>query len=319
MGLHAERASFWDEALNGKIQILDYAESDYPDLSSIRAAVYREATNRHVKAQTVVHDEHHLVVAAFGGMSGLPKIPLRDLRQAVRGATHESSPATVRLGAGKGVAPERLLIPMARLPVIKPSLDDPLYTNPGAYWKDRVWEPAAAWVSPYKGDHPVGPQQCIWQPRNEMWDIEDLSWLQDRREAGTLYPWELRQGFCPPGTALSETRNLPHPHTGVKRPQPWVWQPLDWLELASERCYCTCDMRLDGTLVDPGDRDHFSDPDGNSCGYWTAPDPEEDIAAITPFMDPRAALVPGLMDEAEARMAQYDALKKQNDKIRGAW
>lgn len=231
---------------------------------------------------------------------------------------------TVRLAPAPSSSPVSLdpsvtpgkLPPATNLPAITPSLDDPLYTNPGSFWEGRVWEPAAQWQSPYRGDHPVGPQQCTWLPRTEFWDLEDLSWLQERREAGTLYPWELRQGFCPPGTALSETVMLPTPPNGVKKPRGWVWKPDQWLELASERCHCTCDLRLDGTLVDPGDRDHYVNPDdylNDRCRYWGVPEAKKDLKAITPYMDPRAALVPGLMDDAEVREREYALLKKRND------
>lgn len=305
------RRLFLDRILDGSRHVVDLADTDFGAVNGLRTALYREATRRDLQVKVQQAPDGRIIVAAYGGSLGTYAPDLDDVDTGQVTVTQD--PAV----GPKGPAPKSLP-PATDLPPIEPSLSDPLFTNPGSFWVNRTWEPAAVWVNPFK-DHPVGPQQCTWTPKNELWDLEDLSWLQDRRAAGTLYPWELRQGFCPPGTALSHTYTWTDPVTGRLHGEPFVWKQEEWLELALERCYCTCDMSRDGSLVDPGSRDHYSDPEGeNSCPVWTAPDPEDDLATITAFMDPRGALVPGLMDDAEARVRQYAAMKRQKDQVRGA-
>lgn len=281
------RDEFWTRALEGGIHVLDPEQTDYPDMQSLRAAAYREATTRGLKVATSLVDDRHLMVAAYGGpekWAPISKAHFKVLMAHFKGDPEKD--ATVRMA---GQRPGQTMPPGAEtdLPVFDPT--SPFFTDPGAFWVNRTWLPASTWHCPFGPGRP-NPLQCVWFPYHEFWELGELSQLQTRREAGTLFPWELRKGFVPPGTDLADRDG-------------WVWTPEDWADLASERAHCTCPMRTDGTLVScDRSRNH---PEG--CAFWAAPMPEHDAAAIAAFMDPRAARVPALMDEAEVRMKVLEA------------
>lgn len=281
--LCSTREEFWNRALEGGIHVLDPEHTDYPDMPTLRAAAYREATARGLKVSTSQTDNRHLVIAPYGGPQNWAPVPKERFRSLISHfKVDPNEDSTIRM---TGFRPAAGTMPPGaekNLPSLDPA--GSLFVNPGAFWENRTWLPAAEWHCPFGMGKP-NPLQCTWFPYKELWELRELSLLQDRREAGTLFPWEQRKGYMPPGTELADAGG-------------WVWTPEDWGDLASERAHCNCHMRTDGSLVSPDNkRDH---PPG--CFYWEAPMPEDDVAAIIPFMDPRAARVPGLMDEAEARI-----------------
>lgn len=281
------RQEFWDLAMKGGVHVLDPEYTDYPDMPSLRAAAYREATNRGLKLSTVLVDQGRLLMASYGGPENQPQVTRAQFKVLAGHLKGQRGDLTLTMG---DQFPQRAETPQGvefHLPEIDP--EGPLFIDPGNFWEGRQWGPALTWHCPFGPDRP-NPQQCTWFPHTEFWELGELTWLQERRESGTLFPWELRQGKVPPGTELSDSSG-------------WVWKPEEWLELASERRYCDCPMRLSGVLINPDNRrDH---PDG--CAYWKVPAAINDLDNVARFQDPRGLKVPALMDDAEIRMKLLEA------------
>lgn len=299
------RRLFLDQVFNGSRHVVDIADTDFGAVNGLRTALYREATKRdlHIKVQQA--PDGRIVVQAYGGSFGTYAPDFSDV---------DTSQATLTQDPTVGVkaprpAPRRLE-PATDLPPIAPG--DELFVNPGAFWEGRTWVPASVWVNPFGPGHP-NPLQCTWYPYKELWELQDLSDLETRRREGTLMPHELRQGFVPPGTEFSRLDvGTFEDGTVVKSLQ--VWNEDDWWELACERHYCTCDMRLDGTLVNPNRLrpDHPLD-----CGYWEAPEGIDDQETLAPMLDPRALRAPEMIARAEVLLLEQELAREARAKAGG--
>ena len=298
------RQLFLDQVLDGNCHVVDLIDTDFGAVNGLRTALYREAARRDLQVKVQQAPGRRTIVQAYGGSLGTYVPDFRDVDTTQVTITQDPDIPPI-----PPTSAPRTLPPATELPPIAPG--DPLFVNPGQFWVNRTWEPAAEWVNPF-GENRPNPLQCIWYPYNKLWELGDLSELDSRRMSGTLMPDELCQGFVPPGTAFSYPTTEWYQEEGV-----WVsvrkpWTQEHWWELACERHYCTCDRRLTNTFVDP---DPHRPDHGSGCAYWRAPAGTDEKDKLRPMLDPRALRAQQMIDAARVWLQERVLAARRQAKV----